>query len=318
MAQLRLGRTRVLANPVARSGRGAAAAGRVQRFFDAHPSATTSFSLSLTKRAGHAGELASTMDEVDTLIVLGGDGIIHEAVNGLMRLPHHSRPDLAVIPMGSGNDFARTIHASINDPERALDQIISGRRRRIDLEAVTSDTGASAYVVQTLSFGLDAAIALDTTRRRARNTSQRGSALFATSGIRILSSSSKGYRSRLTLDNDAPLELQSIVMAVQNGPSYGGGFRICPDASPADGLLDICFNVSIPSTPRLLGLLALARLGWHTHSRAVRLGSVERVHVEFPDEEPPCQVDGEPLRGTSFDIHVVPHALDIIVPATCP
>ena len=220
--------------------------------------------------------------------------------------------------MGSGNDFARTIHASINDPERALDQIISGRRRRIDLEAVTSDTGASAYVVQTLSFGLDAAIALDTTRRRARNTSQRGSALFATSGIRILSSSSKGYRSRLTLDNDAPLELQSIVMAVQNGPSYGGGFRICPDASPADGLLDICFNVSIPSTPRLLGLLALARLGWHTHSRAVRLGSVERVHVEFPDEEPPCQVDGEPLRGTSFDIHVVPHALDIIVPATCP
>ncbi len=166
MAQLRLGRTRVLANPVARSGRGAAAAERVQRFFDAHPSATTSFSLSLTKRAGHAGELASTMDEVDTLIVLGGDGIIHEAVNGLMRLPHHSRPDLAVIPMGSGNDFARTIHASINDPERALDQIISGRRRRIDLEAVTSDTGASAYVVQTLSFGLDAAIALDTTRRR--------------------------------------------------------------------------------------------------------------------------------------------------------
>ena len=102
MAQLRLGRTRVLANPVARSGRGAAAAERVQRFFDAHPSATTSFSLSLTKRAGHAGELASTMDEVDTLIVLGGDGIIHEAVNGLMRLPHHSRPDLAVIPMGSG------------------------------------------------------------------------------------------------------------------------------------------------------------------------------------------------------------------------
>ncbi|WP_058270249.1 diacylglycerol/lipid kinase family protein [Olsenella massiliensis] len=318
MAHLRLGRTLVLANPTARSGKGATAATFVQRFFESYASITTSFDLVLTERRGHATQLATRTQDVDTLVVLGGDGIIHEAVGGVMTLPRHSRPTLAVIPMGSGNDFARTLHAAINDAETALAQIVSGKRRHIDLGLVTSDAGEAAYVAQTLSFGLDAAIALDTTRRREANTRQRGSALFATSGLKIFSSGSQGYPARLSIDGGAPQELQTLVMAIQNGPSYGGGFRVCPDAVPTDGLLDICYNVLVPSTPRLLALFALARVGKHASSSAVRFGRLTRAHVEFVGEEPPCQVDGEPLLGRSFDVRVLPDALDVIAPAVCP
>ena len=303
-----LGRTLLVANPAAHSGRGAEGAEFARRFLGSYSSATDGYDVRLTSSPGEATSLAARAVGYDTLVVLGGDGVIHEVVCGLMSLPRERRPRLAVLPLGSGNDYARTLGMARNDVEAAFAQIVRGTPRSVDVGRVNG-----TYFAETLSFGLDAAIALDTTARRAADTSQEGEALFVTSGLKILSRARKGFACKASFDGGEPRELSPHIFAFQIGPSYGGGFRICPDADPTDGLLDVCLNVRKPALPHLLALFGLARSGRHVHSRAVETLQVRRAQLEFV-EKPPCQVDGEALEGTSFSIDVVPAALSVIFP----
>lgn len=309
-----LGSTLVIANPVSHSGRGAAGAERVQRFFETCPSASDSFELRLTSAPGDAQRIAARASGFDTVIAVGGDGVIHEVVNGLMEIPPARRPRLGIVPLGSGNDYARTLALTPNDPDAALRELLTGRERTLDLGHVTSDAcPEGVYFTESLSFGLDAAIALDTTKRRAEGTRQEGEGLFLTSSIKLALRASKGYPCVARIDGGEPFELTALIFAVLNGPTYGGGFRICPQADPCDGRLDLCYNVRKPWMPHLMFLLALARFGRHTRSSYVRLRKLHEAHVEYAGEVP-CQVDGEEFAGTSFSIAVVPDAIRVIVP----
>ncbi len=317
MPHTSLGRTLAIANPASHSGRGAGAADELEGIFASDPSLAGAFELRRTSGPGDAASIASSAGDFDTLLVMGGDGVINEAVNGLMHLPRENRPTLAVIPMGSGNDFARTLGLALNRPKDALSQLFLGERRAIGLGLVTSDAGESRHFAQTLSFGLDAAIALDTTDRRAAQTSQEGAALFATSGLKVFSSGGRCFPARASFDGGPPMPLRVMVFAVQNGPTYGGGFRICPDACPADPTLCVCHNVLQPRLPHTLALFALARFGLHTRSKVLRTVKVSSLDIRFEEEEPPCQADGERVHGTSFHVESVPNALDVIVPTGC-
>ncbi|WP_130812271.1 diacylglycerol kinase family protein [Olsenella sp. Marseille-P4559] len=304
-----LGRTLVIANPTANRGQGAEGAAFVQRFLDAYRDATTSHELILTKSARDAQNLAREAKGFDTVLALGGDGVIHEVANGLMERDADDRPQLGIIPMGSGNDYARTLGMEINDPSRAVAQIVRGHVTPLEVGRVNG-----VYFTETLSFGMDAAIALDTMRRRAEETtSQHGEGLFITSGIRIFSEGSNGWTCRARFDENPEVTLPTIIFAVQVGPTYGGGFAVCPAADPTDGLLDVCYNVKIPSRPWLLALLGLARFGSHTNSSCVNLLRFSHATMDF-ETQPPCQVDGEELCGMHFEVDVVPKALRVIVP----
>lgn len=308
MTESPLGRTLLIANPAAHSGRGAEGAEFARRFLASYGSATRGYEVVLTRASGDATEIASGARGFDTVLALGGDGVIHEVANGLMSLPASARPQLGVVPLGSGNDYARTLGMARNDVEAALAQLVRGVARPVEVGRVNG-----AYFVETLSFGLDAAIALDTTDRRARDTSQQGEALFVTSGLKILSQASGGYPCTATFDGEAPVELSTLIFAIQVGPSYGGGFRICPGADPTDGVLDVCYNVRVPALPHLLALFGLARRGLHARSRAVELRGIRRAVLDFA-VEPPCQVDGERLRGTHFEVEALPGALRVLFP----
>ena len=102
------GRTLIIANPAAQSGAAREVAERLQRFLDMTARASQ-FDLVLTERTGHAKELAAQAQGYRTVIALGGDGVIHEVVNGLMAQEEAIRPALAVLPVGSGNDFVQTL-----------------------------------------------------------------------------------------------------------------------------------------------------------------------------------------------------------------
>ncbi|MCI2159146.1 MAG: diacylglycerol kinase family lipid kinase [Olsenella sp.] len=304
-----LGRTLVIANPAANRGQGAEGAAFVQRFLDSYRGATTAHELILTKAPGDAQNLAREANGFDTILALGGDGVIHEAVNGLMERDATNRPQLSIIPMGSGNDYARTLGMAINDPSRALAQLVRGHASSLEVGRVNG-----VHFMETLSFGMDAAIALDTTRRRVEETTSRyGEELFISSGIRIFSEGSNGWPCRASFDGRPEMTLPTVIFAVQVGPTYGGGFAICPKADPSDGLLDVCYNVKIPRRPWLLALLGLARFGRHTESSCVNLLRFEHATMDF-EAQPPCQVDGEELCGTHFEVDVVPQALRVIVP----
>ncbi len=308
MAGSPLGRTLVIANPTAHSGKGATATDFTERFLASYASATSGYEVLRTTAAGDATKMAAGAAGFDTVIALGGDGVIHEAVNGLMALPKDDRPQLGIIPVGSGNDYARTLGMARNDAEAALAQLVRSVARPVEVGRVND-----SHYMQTLSFGLDAAIALDTTDRREEGDAQEGEALFVTSGIKIFSKAKGGYPCAVRFDDDEPVRLSTLIFAIQVGQSYGGGFRICPEADPTDGLLDVCYNVKVPAIPHLLALFGLARFGRHVGSSVVELRQIRRAVIDF-EVEPPCQADGEKLTGTHYDVSVEPDALSVLFP----
>ena len=310
MSPQSLGNTLIIANPAAHSGRGETAAIYVMRFFSSFHSVASSCSVQLTERKGDAFRMAEDSVEYETVIALGGDGVVHEVVNGLMKLPEYARPRLGIIPVGTGNDFARTLGMSKNDPERAMSELLGGEERELDLGCVNG-----TYFVQSLSFGLDAAIAQDTVRRRSLFGVQHGSSLYLTSGIRMLALDQYGWPYHAVIEGEETLEGMGVAFAVQNGKTYGGGFKICPDAVPNDGLLDLCVSVEKPSRARALALFGLIRLGRHVNSKKLLLRQIRHMEVEFlGEEQPPCQMDGEAFLDDHYTIDVVPHALRVITP----
>ena len=140
-----LGRTLVIANPAANRGEGAEGAAFVQRVLDSYRSSTTSHEIILTKAAGDAENLAREAQGFDSVIALGGDGVIHEVVNGLMGRKASDRPQLGIVPMGSGNDYARTLGMAINDPSQALAQLVRGHATPLEVGRVNG-----VYFMETL------------------------------------------------------------------------------------------------------------------------------------------------------------------------
>lgn len=226
-----LGKVLVIANPAARNGEGKRAAEYVRS-----ASATLSseaFDFRMTESPGQATRDAAGARGYDTVLVLGGDGVIHEAVGGLMQLPREERPTLGVIPCGNGNDYARTLGMGL-DWRDALSRLVFAEARQVDVGLCNGEP-----FVQTLSFGLDAAIALGTHERR-RRTGTHGTLLFVEEGVSQLARNRTAYDYVCSFDGGASQEGSMLLFAVQVGPTYGGGFRICPDADPADGRFDVC------------------------------------------------------------------------------
>lgn len=307
-----LGRIAIIANPTAQSGACAHIAEQFTAKICDHVD-QAACKLVLTEHPGHAIDLAyEAKSRYDTLIVIGGDGIVNEAANGLMRIPEMYRPRLAVVPVGSGNDYALTLGMSGN-ADKALRQILECRCERFDVGKV-NDT----YFVETLSFGLDAAIALDTMQRRKRS-GKHGTILYMESGFdQIMHHLDKQEYYGEFIDvpgvdqGYVPCHGQSYTFAVQIGKTYGGHFEVCPDADPQDGYFDICI-AHPPITPlKAVGIFMLARFGMHTRFRIFEFLKARALVLEF-EGDVACQADGEPVPGRHFEVMTLPSALEVVV-----
>lgn len=159
------GRTLIIANPAAQSGAAREVAERLQRFLDMTARASQ-FDLVLTERMGHAKELAAQAQGYRTVIALGGDGVIHEVVNGLMAQEEAVRPALAVLPVGSGNDFAQTL---------GIDDFSSKDFARCS--PASCSTRISGAFARGALRAAAARLPLSTTTRRFRSASMPPSAL---------------------------------------------------------------------------------------------------------------------------------------------
>ena len=300
-----LGKTLLVANPVSQNGNGAVAAHRAGEALRSRLGEDR-FDLVMTEAPAHGKRIAEESAGYDTVVALGGDGLIHEVVNGLMSIGEAERPALGVLPMGSGNDYARTLGLSF-DLERSLKQLESARPRLFDLGLCNGE-----YFAETLSFGLDAAIALDTVERRKR-TGKTGTPLFLASGIDMLLHHIKEYRFAASLDGGEPFESSMLLFAVQVGPTYGGGFRICPEAKTDDALLDLCIAHPPLGIPKAVFIFLLAKDAHHTGFKQLEFKRASMLRIEF-DEQPPAQIDGEPIPSLTYDVSVAAHALRVLVP----
>ena len=320
-----LGRTLIIANPAAQSGYGEVIAERLQRFLRMYFHDLGTFDLVRTERPRHAVELAAGARGFDTVLALGGDGVIHEVANGLMQQPEGKRPALGLVPVGSGNDYARTL--GIDDWRgEHFDRLLLCERVRMDVGRVHgfcgTDGGDNAaepagefteYFVETCSFGLDAAIAHGTVELR-RKTGLRGALLYGASGLDQFGLRFRHFPARVKLDGRDLGRLRALLFAMQIGPTYGSGFRVCPEADPRDGLLDICYaRGAIPRAVALPAFLS-AKDGHHTGLPFIHMEQARRVELEFERPDTPIQTDGERICATRMTVECLPQALTVLKP----
>ncbi len=305
------GRTRIIANPRAQSGQGEVAAQRLQRFLSLYLHDADAFDLVFTEKPRHATELAAASTDVDTVCALGGDGVIHEVVCGLMRIPAAQRPALALLPIGSGNDFARTL--GIEDWHGSdLAALLSCKKTRIDLIRIEHESGLE-FAVETFAIGLDAAIGLGANEVR-KGSKLAGAPLYFASAANAFGKNYRTYPMTVTFDDEEPRRLQSIVMAVQNGPTYGSGFRICPSADPADGLLDVCYACGPFPRAKALGIFLAAKQGLHTRFKRIEMRRVKHVAFDLEAANYPIEADGERVCAQHLEVSVMPSELAVFRP----
>ena len=304
-----LGSTLLIANPQARSGKALRVAEHLHRRLTSMLSErrTALPALVFTQRADDATLIAREHGaNFDTVMTLGGDGVVHEVVNGLMQLERHDRPQLAVIPYGNGDDFARTLGMDRN-PEKALQQIVEGNAYPMDVGCANGE-----WFDESFSLGLDASIALGTIELRER-TKRTGTVLYVQAAMDNLLNHFNRHKFKVGFDGVKPQELDAYLIAVQNGRYYGGGFQITPEASLEDGVFDVCWASGPFSKPRAAAIFARAKLGRHTGAKGLHFTQARTITIEVVDEVA-CQVDGEPLSASRYDIRLEPKALTVIKP----
>lgn len=274
------------------------------------------YTIEETMHVGHATELAerAASGGIDRLLVVGGDGTVHEAANGLLRSgpdPSAAVPVLGVIPAGTGNDFIKMV-CSDGSRRRAYDIAAADSVRRFDVGRVTW-AGGSEYFVNGMGLGID----VEVVRQIERVPRLPGVIRYFAGLIRALAIY-KPVALRLELD-DGEIEERVMIIAVGNGACVGGGFRLCPGARPDDGRFDVCIVEEI-------GWIQIARVvprilrGTHGGMRGVTLRQTAQARIEATGAAALFfQVDGElrqPAGARWLQIELEREALPVLAPTT--
>lgn len=302
-----INRLLLIGNPASKSGKGAAAIKKAAAYLR-RELGEGSVDVVETQAPGHAVRIAAASRGYDVVAALGGDGVVHEVANGLMTISPECRPVLGLLPMGSGNDYARSLGVSFTLRE-SLRQLLQSRIETVDVGKCNDE-----YFVETLSFGLDAAIAADTMERRKR-TGRSGLALYAASGFDQLFHHlrSYGFTAQLKGCSTRNLDGEAFLFAVNLGKTYGGGFKVCPEASLTDGFFDVCIARPPLSVPVAAGLFMLAKEGRHTGFKQIEQYRITGATIDFEDE-PKVQLDGESITGRHFEVSLLPRSLNVLIP----
>jgi diacylglycerol kinase (ATP) len=285
----------LLVNPRAGRGRARGLAAPVR-------DALTRAGLDVELLAGSSGADSTALaakavaDGVDAVVALGGDGLVHCAVQALAG----TGVPLGIVPAGGGNDLAGTLGLPA-DPREAGAVIAAGRTREIDL----GRTDRGVWWANVLNAGFDSQVVARAERmRRPRGQFRYDLAAY----LEIVNV--REHPMRITLDGIAREERVTLV-AVGNGPRYGGGMRIAPQADLTDGVFDVVIATAM--TRRTLARLKpLVRAGTHVRHPQVTVHRVTEVTLEAPDL--PAYADGEAIGVLPVTTTCVRGAIRVLVP----
>lgn len=296
-----IGRVTVLTNPA--SGHGSAPHAAERAVTQLHKRGVDVVAIAGTD-AEHARKLVEgALDKgMDALVVVGGDGIISLALQTLA----HSDTPLGIIPAGTGNDHAREFGIPAKDPEAAADVIVDGSVETIDLGRIRGADGTDKWFGTVMAAGFDSLV----TDRTNRMTWPHGRMRYNLAMVAEISKL-RLLPFRLSFDGEE-VETELTLAAFGNTKSYGGGMRICPNADPTDGLLDVTM-VASASRMKLIRLFPTVFKGTHVDLDEVRTARAKTITVECPEIN--AYADGEYVCPLPVEITAVPDALKILRPA---
>ncbi|HEX5339952.1 MAG TPA: diacylglycerol kinase family protein [Gammaproteobacteria bacterium] len=250
----------------------------------------------------------------ERILIAGGDGTVHEAVNGWMRAGGGA--PLGVIPVGTGNDFMKMLNRHADDWRAACELIARGHVRRIDVARCTGTRGESGagsgqttefFFANSIGIGFDAQVAM------AANQMQwlHSKIVYGVALLKTLLLNHRTPHVRVTHD-DARFETGITLMAIHNGRVEGGSFVLAPHAEIDDGLLDVVLAAGM-SRLAVLRLVPRVLAGTHLGHRAVTAFRTTRVLIESKTCLP-VHADGE-IRytdATCLEIEILPGRLLVI------
>jgi diacylglycerol kinase (ATP) len=244
------------------------------------------------------------------VIAAGGDGTVHEVINGLMQVPVDVRPRLGIVPLGSGNDFAHSIGVQ-NNPAEALKRVFTGQIRQIDLGRYDIGRGEAEYFDNTFGMGFDATVTI----RTHRLNWVHGFMMYLVAVLQTIAMNHDAPRMHIETDLER-WDDETIMFVACNGPREGGGFLVAPGADNTDGVLDYA-SICYVSQLMMLRLVPEVMKGTHGRFKQIRLGKMHKLRL---DAEKPVTIhaDGEIVSGFGtdvrhVDVEVVPGALEVVV-----
>ncbi|PIJ50557.1 lipid kinase YegS [Erwinia sp. OLTSP20] len=240
--------------------------------------------------------------DASTVVAGGGDGTINEVATALVALPANKRPVLAILPLGTANDFA-TSAGIPTEMENALRLALIGKATPIDLAQVNN----SRYFINMATGGFGTRITSETPERLK---SALGGVSYFIHGLMRMDT----LKADQCTIRGADFEWQgeALAIGVGNGRQAGGGQRLCPDALVNDGLLALSIVTAQEMVPTLLN----AVFGNDDDNPNITRASLPWLTIHAPHEMT-FNLDGEPLTGTDFRIEIIPAALYCRLPPDC-
>lgn len=292
---------KVIANPIAGRGAGAKLLPSIER---ALHYLGAEFDVVCTTRPWEGVDLARQAAEAgyETVVAVGGDGLIQEVVNGLMEAAGDDvAGTLGVIPVGSGNDFVKMFNIPL-EPVAACRRLMEGGTRLVDVGRV-----GDRFFHNGLGMGFDALVGIEA----QKITWLTGFPMYLFAVLRTLLLT---YRTpQVTIEMDDRILSQSVTMiGVGNGRCLGGGFWITPDAEIDDGLFDVAIARGL-SRLGILALLPHVMKGTHVDKEPVTMAQARRIVVDSA-EPLPVHADGEILYtdATHIEVEILPKRLRVI------
>ena len=287
-------------NPHGGRKNGATVLRQVRPIFDAAGIDLTIFE---TEYAGHAREFIRDLDfsEVDGFCAVGGDGTMHEVVNGLLSRPDNSQIPIGLIPAGIGNSFMHGFDCL--DPLEAARRIVAGQTRPIDAAHVTLE-GQTLYAFNIVGWGLATDILIRSDRLR-----WLGESCYTVAAVlEVL----KGKRraARLIVDGREINDQFAFILAC-NTRYTGKGMLMAPHADLSDGLIDLVI-VRKASRMQMLRLLSKVFDGSHVHSPLVEYVQAKEFSL-IPEVDDTVNVDGELLERSPIQVKMIPRAFEVLI-----
>lgn len=284
-------KVKLILNPLANHGRSAQVAADLRPLMAEHNA-----DWSGTDYPGHAIELARQAGEqgYDQVIAVGGDGTVHEVINGLMQVPQERRPTMGIVPLGSGNDFAHILGIPVN-PAQALQNTLNGRVFAFDVGSVTDERGRTEYWNNTLGVGFDAVVTI----RSRKITFVHGFAMYFLAVMQTIVLNFATMNLHIETEQ-AAWDQATMMLTLGNGPREGGGFLVTPEAKLDDGLFHFA-TVGKLSRLMMLRLVPEVMKGTHGRFKQVRMGTCRRMAITS-DRPLHVHFDGEIFAGFGTDI----------------
>jgi diacylglycerol kinase (ATP) len=289
-------------NPLAASGRATSLLPKIRHKLEKF----ASVELVLTHHAGHAVDLVAAKDlsVFDGIIAAGGDGTLFEVLNGLYRKVPAQRIPLGLVPVGTGNAFARDLGLMPGDWQKGIDIIARNQPRRVDVGRVQTRTETFHFLnIIGMGFVVDAGLT-------AQKLKVLGNAAY-TVGTLWEALKLKSYSLHIEIDGKN-INQNNVFVEISNSRYTGSSFLIAPDARIDDGLLDVTL-LSALSRVRLLRLFPTVYSGRHVQYQEVSTFQAQKIRIHAPGAQM-LAPDGEFHGHTPADITCLHRDLKIFWP----